>query len=1242
MYINILQWNACSLNRRTAELRDFLAGSVAFDVICVQETFLKEGHNYKLPGYAAIRKDRVEGKRGGVATFIRDNMSYSVLDSHADFEAITVKIKTRNGYITVVNIYIPPEPEINFSNFESFLMHRNMVLVGDLNAKHRIWGSPASDTRGNRIEELLDRQNLCVINDGRPTYVRPGCEPSHLDVTVASNNLALGCTWGVGDSTLGSDHLPTFTTMSEVGFHEELSLPRWRFDTADWDKFKRSCKELIMCDDVASEDVDLFNARLTNAIVRSAEGSIKKTKGRGNRLKPVPYWNEQCKMAINRRNRARRKMQTTRELNDCVEYKRLKGIAQNTIKQASRGYWQDYCNTLKRTSNLAGVWKKSRQMNGHSAQTKIANLKLDDRLYETNAEKANLFLKTFEKINSDENYSKFFQGHKNDVETNHRELFENVIDEEFNTEYLNEKFQLHELRRAIKQSKNKSAPGEDQIPYEILKQLPNSTLKIVLKLYNEIWQKGVLPKKWKHALVCPISKMGKDPTLPTSYRPISLTDSLCKIMERLVTTRLTYYLEKNELLTNVQAGFRQNRSTIDQILKLQDNISKYNANKGHTLGVFIDFEKAYDMVWKNGLLMKLKGMGVSGAIYGWIDDFLTNRTIQVRVGTALSDLGYLQNGLPQGSVISPLLFLVMVNDLPTGMDKVETSLFADDSALYQSGRNVDMLNKNVQAALDQLQHWCSIWGFKISTDKTVGVLFSQSKMEIKTPLKINGVEIKMEKNVKFLGVIFDRTLSWNAHVDYIVEKCKKRLNLLRSLTSTTWGSGKAALLTVYRALIRSILDYGAEAFDSASAATKAKLDLIQARALRICCGANIATSIAALQVEMGEMPQDLRRRQQQLNYAVKISATENHPNKYMVEDHWTTHYGKFKKTGEPFLVKVKTFLNEVKNVKYEAKKLGEVPPWQLGSVKVDTGLTKFCKKKEEPPEIVKSKSLEYIEKYKDHLHIFTDGSKTSEGRVAAAYYVPSVNLKSGVRINDSSSVYTAELTAIKLTLTYITQHHNTANTKVVILSDSLSSLTSIDVGRSASKPNLLNKVLGLIDRIQADLTFVWIPSHVDITGNEIADQIAGTATSYNDITHDVELELHEMQSLAERHIMKLWQTRWQECTTSAHYKTLEPAVSKTIKYTHNARSSEVLITRLRLGKCNLNNFLKMIKKHDTGNCASCGQLETIEHFLIHCKSHLANEIKKKCNELKLSHTLKTVLTDERLLRLICTKIDRKI
>ena len=114
--------------------------------------------------------------------------------------------------------------------------------------------------------------------------------------------------------------------------------------------------------------------------------------------------------------------------------------------------------------------------------------------------------------------------------------------------------------------------------------------------------------------------MRKDPTLPTSYRPISLTDSLCKIMERLVTTRLTYYLEEKNLLTNIQAGFRQNRRTIDQILKLQDNISKYDANKRHTLGVFIDFEKAYE----NGLVMKLKGMDVSGAMLGWIDDFLTN------------------------------------------------------------------------------------------------------------------------------------------------------------------------------------------------------------------------------------------------------------------------------------------------------------------------------------------------------------------------------------------------------------------------------------------------------------------------------------------------------------------------------------------------------------------------------------------------------------------------------------------
>ena len=354
------------------------------------------------------------------------------------------------------------------------------------------------------------------------------------------------------------------------------------------------------------------------------------------------------------------------------------------------------------------------------------------------------------------------------------------------------------------------------------------------------------------------------------------------------------------MLNNAQTGFRQGRSTLDQIIKLQDTINKYNRAKGFTVGVFLDFEKAYDMLWRPGLMAKVKKLGINGNMFAFIENFICDRTFQVQVGGELSKCAQLENGTPQGSIISPTLFLIMINDLTVSKPGVELSLFADDSATYKSGKNLKQLIKDIQDSLDSISEWCDTWGLKISMTKSCGVIFTnKTKYKVDVPLQINGVNLAMEKKVKFLGMYFDSKLTWVEHVNYIVNKCKSRLNLMRCLTGTEWGSSKKSLLTVYRALIRSLLDYGSVALDSAVYSAKQKLDTVQCKALRICCGAMTGTALSALQGECGEMPLEIRRRKQMLQYAVKVKSREQHPAKSMLEDHWVNHYAKF----EPFALK---------------------------------------------------------------------------------------------------------------------------------------------------------------------------------------------------------------------------------------------------------------------------------------------------------------------------------------------------
>ena len=218
----------------------------------------------------------------------------------------------------------------------------------------------------------------------------------------------------------------------------------------------------------------------------------------------------------------------------------------------------------------------------------------------------------------------------------------------------------------------------------MLSNLSEQALHHVLRLYNTSWMEGTIPDPWRHSIVIPMLKDGKDPTRPDSYRPISLTSHLCKLMESMVVGRLRWYLESKKHFHPSQSGFRQGRSTLDHILRLHDTVYKALNNQRSVLAVFLDIEKAYDMVWRNGLLIKLHKLGIQGNMLKWIRSFLSNRSFQVRIGNTLSDTFKIDNGIPQGSVISPILFAVMMNDLPSEIG-MENALFADNCAVWKVG-----------------------------------------------------------------------------------------------------------------------------------------------------------------------------------------------------------------------------------------------------------------------------------------------------------------------------------------------------------------------------------------------------------------------------------------------------------------------------------------------------------------------------------------------------------------------------
>ena len=314
------------------------------------------------------------------------------------------------------------------------------------------------------------------------------------------------------------------------------------------------------------------------------------------------------------------------------------------------------------------------------------------------------------------------------------------------------------------------------------------------------------------------------------------------------------------------------------------------------------------MLWVEGLLHKVIKLGIGRKMFEWIKQFLTNRSFQVKIEDAFSKTHHTKNGTPQGSVISPLLFLLMINDLPdTTEGSTKKAIFSDDTDIWKTRSDLHDTTRSTQNNLESIRERCKDWEFIFSKEKTVAVIFSWRPSDDPPKLTIDHRVLIWKKEARFQGVIFDSRMTWASYINSVVDRCRKRLNLMRCMSGHEWGADEGSLLQIYFAMIRSIIDYGCVAYNTASSTPLRKLDNIQNQAFSICCGTMKCSSSAALQVECGEMLLALRRESFTSKYAVKVKAIESHP----ADDILKPSIKKIGRKETSFHKRSKTFLGHV-------------------------------------------------------------------------------------------------------------------------------------------------------------------------------------------------------------------------------------------------------------------------------------------------------------------------------------------
>ena len=508
-------------------------------------------------------------------------------------------------------------------------------------------------------------------------------------------------------------------------------------------------------------------------------------------------------------------------INVSTEYKSARNKVNRELKKSKKEYYLRYFDDNK--NNIRNIWKGIRSIINikNTVSPKITQLSTNGNIIDNPLDVANTFNNFFANVGpttersipkvpniSPESYLK-------------RRLQYNFIVAHISNE---------EVLEIINNLENKST-GPSSIPIKLLKIIPDLIIIPLCKIINISFCTGVFPDALKVARVAPVHKGGS--TLDVNnFRPISLLSIFDKIIEKLMHKRLYSYLEEHNVIFNNQFGFRKGNSTIHSLIQITEEIKSSIENGKHGCGIFIDLRKAFDTVNHQILLSKLEHYGVRCNALNWFRSYLYDRKQYVCINGSSSALKTINCGVPQGSVLGPLLFLIYINDLPGISNILSFFLFADDTNIYYESDNLTELESTVNVELKKLDTWLCVNRLSLNITKTNFVIFHPfNKPLIKTiTLKIRNKAISEERYVKYLGVLIDSSLSWKFHIDNLQKKLSRTLGLLYKIRPFV---NTDILMTLYYSIFYPHILYAIQVWGFSFECNKKKLVVLQKKIVRL-------------------------------------------------------------------------------------------------------------------------------------------------------------------------------------------------------------------------------------------------------------------------------------------------------------------------------------------------------------------------------------------------------------------------
>lgn len=813
------------------------------DIVLLNSTCTNNNIKIKHFGYNSHQTDG--DAYDGVAILSRSSLNFELLSHWVSPHFAAIKFQTASGSIIVATTYCRPNTNIPYTDLNNLFNNRTPTLIlADFNAKHHTFQHHTSNQHGSLLFNLYRHKKLSFLGPDFPTvYTENGSGRPDL---VFANQQFNQFHYHIQPGPLsGSDHIPVLMSISTNPIIIP-STPRFNYNRANWEGFTNTLSNTHIDNTYEGKHNSFIDNQLDflhTSIQTAANAHIPKT-SYSIKYSFTPSIRSQ-RLLICYNTRFEHNKHNYGYIKNDLSYLRTHII--NSLTYDHEQHWKKLINSAQqnRKSKPAEFWKHINRLKG-TAKPNINSLFSNGRKITEPQEIVDTFRHHWQPVYHPHPPARGGLAHTRLVDNFNRRNEERISPEPFIR--LANLSQQHELTTPIDpedvkrqfKSTPKKASGRTGINYHMVRRLPNNLIDAFTQLFNACLASGYFPSSFKTANISFIPKKGMDPQNPLNYRPISLLEVTGKCFEHIINTRLHDYLEDENLLSPKQFGFRRQRSTQDSLCILTNYIhinTKCLGRKRKVAVITKDVKKAFDTVWHEGLIYKIcNHFRFPIIIQKLLSHYLTNRSISIKFKNTFSQPFTPLAGVPQGSVLAPTLYILFNNDLPNPYHANSlTLIYADDVTQAVCSSTIDGLTTRATTELDRVAKWEEMWRIKTHPQKAKIIYFGarnpnprhiylNSRDPTRTP-------IQRSHTSTVLGLTYDINLKFNTHISIKTALAKKTLFQLYRFRFASHNTKKH----LYKTLIRPLLTYAPLHIALTTQTNRAKLQIVQNKALRWIC-----------------------------------------------------------------------------------------------------------------------------------------------------------------------------------------------------------------------------------------------------------------------------------------------------------------------------------------------------------------------------------------------------------------------